>query len=124
MADSHRQIEIVETGAEDSPSLAPKGINSSEGKKNDVVSKSGSAVTFVRPKTEPTRLACLRATQCWMSEIHACCSRRGAALRQQSGSTVGRGQYRNAVASGESRNCKNTLVNEAQGRPDATALRY
>jgi len=53
MADSHRQIEIVETGAEDSPSLAPKGINSSDEKTNDVVSKSGSAVTLVSTRTEP-----------------------------------------------------------------------
>jgi len=37
---------------------------------------------------------------------------------------VGRGQYRNAVASGDSRNCNDFLVNEEQGRPDATALRY
>src|SRR6185295_12432627 len=32
----------------------------------------------------------------------------------KSGSAVGRGQYRNAVASGECCNCNNSLVNEAQ----------
>ena len=46
------------------------------------------------------------------------------ALSQKSGSVLGQGQYRNAVASGESHNSDNSSVIDAQRRPDATAIRY
>ena len=45
------------------------------------------------------------------------------ALPQESRSAVGHGQYRNAVASGESRNRNNSSLADVQRRPDATALR-
>jgi len=43
------------------------------------------------------------------------------ALHKKSGSVLGEGQYRNAVASGES---PSSRVNDVHRRPDATALRY
>ena len=41
-----------------------------------------------------------------------------------SATVLGQGQYRNAVASGESRNRNNSSLADVQRRPDATALRY
>jgi hypothetical protein len=46
------------------------------------------------------------------------------ALHKKSGSVLGEGQYRNAVASGESPGSQYSRVIDVHRRPDATALRY
>jgi len=50
-------------------------------------------------------------------------STRGTALPRRSGAALGPGQYRNAVASGQSRNLNNSSVIDAQ-HSDPTLPRY